>query len=55
MDYPRINQLPEWFTVKTDERYTVAREGGAEQVLSGEQMRSVRLSLEPVKPSFDRP
>ncbi len=47
IDYPRINQLPEWFTVRTDERYSVVREGEAEQVLSGEQMRNLRLSLRP--------
>ena len=47
MDYPRINQFPEWFTVTPDEHYTVAREDGPEQVMSGEQLRHLPLSLKP--------
>lgn len=35
LDYPRINQFPEWFTVQGDASYQVALEEGKTQTLKG--------------------
>ncbi len=47
MDYPRLNQFPEWFTTKADQRYTVANVTvGGESVLTGKQLQAgVELML----------
>jgi hypothetical protein len=45
LDYPRINQFPEWFTVVAGKRYTV---GGRK--FSGEDLASgIPITLEPGK------
>ncbi len=38
MDYPRLNQFPEWFTVERDKRYKLAFGGGEEIAVSGEDL-----------------
>ncbi|MCX5647803.1 MAG: hypothetical protein NTX40_01725 [Planctomycetota bacterium] len=62
VDYPRINQFPEWFTVQADARYTVRdMTTGAEKTLSGRELQDgipvelkpgapVRWRIEPAKP-----
>ena len=40
IDWPRINQFPEWFTVKTGKSYTVRREDNAtSKTVSAEELR----------------
>jgi hypothetical protein len=58
LDYPRINQFPEWFTVKTDERYLVENNGAGDTVIGQELLEGMPLELKPgaalhlvVKPS----
>jgi hypothetical protein len=62
LDWPRINQFPEWFTVQADARYAVRdMTTGAEKTLSGREMQDgipvelkpgapVRWRIEPPKP-----
>ena len=39
IDYPRINQFPEWFTVHPARRYTIANlAGGTKSTLIGKQL-----------------
>jgi len=38
LDYPRINQFPEWFTVEKDARYSVAVHGEPAREFSGRQL-----------------
>jgi len=45
MDYPRLNQFPEWFTVDTDKEYLVYIEGKDEIKIKGEELQK-GLSLE---------
>ena len=49
IDYPRINQFPEWFTAKADRRYTVANlNAGSEASFSGSQLQAgMPLQIEP--------
>jgi hypothetical protein len=50
MDYTRINQFPEWFTVETNKKYEVAQ-GIISQEINGRQMAEgvpVKLSGRPV-------
>jgi len=59
MDYPRINQFPEWFTVDRDQDYLVSRDGGRPQQVKGrdlldlpvmlEKGESTRIMVEPVQ------
>ncbi len=47
MDYPRINQFPEWFTVEAGDRYEVRGPDGAPTLLRGKELREglpVRLA-----------
>jgi hypothetical protein len=37
MDWPRINQFPEWFTVEADKNYTVET-GGKRREVSGKAL-----------------
>ncbi len=37
MDYPRINQFPEWFTVEPNDRLSVAM-GGKRQIHTGKEL-----------------
>jgi hypothetical protein len=50
-DYPRINQLPEWFAVEVLGKYSVQPEGGAETIVTGEELLSYPLSLKANQPS----
>jgi rhamnogalacturonyl hydrolase YesR len=49
MDYPRLNQFPEWFTTQADQRYTVRNAtAGSESVLTGKSMQAgIEFSLKP--------
>ena len=38
LDYPRINQFPEWFTVQAGARYQVSIEEGKTQKRTGDQL-----------------
>jgi hypothetical protein len=38
LDYPRINQFPEWFTVDMDGKYKIAVDGGKSKVYKGSDM-----------------
>ena len=37
-DWPRMNTMPEWFTVEADRKYTVKTIGGSEQTYTGTQL-----------------
>ncbi|NQT86028.1 glycoside hydrolase family 88 protein, partial [bacterium] len=49
MDWPRLNQFPEWFTTQADSRYAVRNvTTGGEAVLSGEDLQTgMEISLKP--------
>ena len=48
LDYARINQFPEWFTVEQDRDYRVEADGES-RIVRGEQLFGYRLSLAPGK------
>ena len=39
LDYPRINQFPEWFTVDNDKTYRITGGDGTATDCSGKQLR----------------
>jgi len=45
LDYPRINQFPEWFTVEKAGCYLVAENCGAEREVSGQDLLNYRVAL----------
>ena len=47
MDYPRINQFPEWYSVEETGVYTLTVGNGPEQRVTGAQLRHYALSLAP--------
>jgi hypothetical protein len=48
LDYPRINQFPEWFTVDASRSYVVDGVDGGEKLQTGEQLiAGVPISLTP--------
>ncbi len=49
LDYPRINQFPEWFTVAAGSRYLISgAPAGREQQATGQEMRDgLALALQP--------
>ena len=47
LDYPRINQFPEWFTVKDEVRYRIQLDNEAPLSVSGEKLRAWPLRLKP--------
>jgi hypothetical protein len=49
LDYPRINQFPEWFTVEADRRYAIRNTTiGSEEALSGKELQDgVAVELKP--------
>ena len=49
IDYPRINQFPEWFTAEADRRYTVANlNAGSKTSFSGRQLQEgMAVQIEP--------
>jgi hypothetical protein len=60
LDYPRINQFPEWFTAKADASYRVTMGEAAKTYAGGDLWRgvaakwtgdapSIRVTVEPVK------
>jgi hypothetical protein len=49
-DWPRMNTLPEWFTVEMDQAYRVKLLGSPEVTLSGKQLHSgITVSVDPGK------
>src|SRR5690606_35818022 len=38
MDYPRINQFPEWFTVEAERRYTLNDGRGPARIVTGKAL-----------------
>ncbi|MCX7046179.1 MAG: hypothetical protein NTX50_11925, partial [Candidatus Sumerlaeota bacterium] len=49
MDYPRINQFPEWFTTEADRRYVISDlAGGAAKTVTGKDLQEgIALELKP--------
>ncbi|MCC7084992.1 MAG: hypothetical protein IT427_08295 [Pirellulales bacterium] len=45
VDYPRINQFPEWFTVDGDATYEVQVEGGATTLVDGKALLNYPVTL----------
>lgn len=50
LDYPRINQWPEWFTVNSSGRYKVTREGAATETVSGKDLLNYPVTRDADKP-----
>lgn len=51
LDYPRINQFPEWFTAGEDQAYELFRRYGRPEPVSGKQLlEGYPLALEPNEP-----
>jgi len=50
MDYPRINQMPEWFTVDRHSVYEVRIDNGKSQIIKGTELLNFPLALEGGKP-----
>ena len=46
MDYPRINQFPEWFTVESNALYRVARGWHTEKMTGAELRNGIQLALD---------
>jgi hypothetical protein len=47
IDYPRINQFPEWFTVEDETGYRIQIDDDAPLTVSGEKLRCFPLRLKP--------
>ncbi|MCX5757810.1 MAG: acetylxylan esterase, partial [Candidatus Hydrogenedentes bacterium] len=47
IDYPRINQFPEWFTADPGQSYLVSRDGAPAEKVAGEALRAYALTLAP--------
>ncbi len=48
IDYPRLNQFPEWFTVEEDKKYVIHIEGQEKVEMSGKALREgLPLNLSP--------
>ncbi len=46
IDYPRLNQFPEWFTIEKDKKYLIQIEGKDAFEISGEELRKgISLTL----------
>ncbi len=45
LDYPRLNQFPEWFAVEAGARYRVTRRPGGQEVVTGRDLYSFSLEL----------
>jgi hypothetical protein len=50
VNYTRLNEFPEWFTVKEDRLYEVEANGGRQVLLGGELVRGIEVNLEAAKP-----
>ncbi len=46
LDYPRINQFPEWFTVEPARRYEVTRDDQSPVVVEGKELWNFPMDLE---------
>jgi len=46
LDYPRINQFPQWFTADEKRDYLVTREGESTEKLSGKELLNLPIRLE---------
>lgn len=46
LDYPRINQFPEWYTVEPAKRYEVIRDGEGPVVVEGKELWNCPIALE---------
>jgi hypothetical protein len=47
LDYPRINQFPEWFTADEEEQYAVSINGGPASLMAGATLWNLPLSISP--------
>jgi len=47
VDYPRINQFPQWFTVSDDDKFDVQKDDRSVVILTGEQLRAYALQIKP--------
>ncbi len=45
LDYPRLNQFPEWFVVEAGTRYRVIQRPGGQRVVDGRQLYGFELEL----------
>lgn len=50
LDYPRINQWPEWFTVNVSGRYRVTREEATTETVTGRDLLNYPLTRDADKP-----
>lgn len=50
VNYPRLNEFPEWFTVKQDALYAVHRDGKSSAYGGGELARGIPIHLDAKKP-----
>ncbi|UCD28136.1 MAG: hypothetical protein JSV03_13725, partial [Planctomycetota bacterium] len=50
MDYPRINQFPEWFTVDRHKQYEIIRASGKPEIVEGSKLFNYKLSLKANQP-----
>jgi hypothetical protein len=52
VDYPRINQFPEWFTAESDKQYSVDIEGQEQRVMQGKELiegLEIRMDKKPIR------
>jgi len=52
IDYARINQFPEWFTVAGDAKYEIRFDGESARIVSGRELWAFPLTLEANKPAL---
>ncbi len=45
LDYARLNQFPEWFTIEADKEYRLHQEGAETRVVSGQDLHALELTL----------
>lgn len=50
VNYPRINEFPEWFTVETKGQYTVQVDAGEAKTVTGEALLNYPLTLKAERP-----
>ncbi len=50
LDYPRINQFPEWFTVEADKSYEIRIADGPPRTVQGKELYDMKLILEGHEP-----
>lgn len=52
LDYPRINQFPEWFSISTTESYTIASNGKKSEIEGDILKEGIQLKLKKDKPYY---